>query len=147
KWNLPELCNDPDIQGLPWCGHAYNYTDDLQQVFPAGGSLHVNNEHGAINITDSTDNQIHVSVHKRINADRQEQADEWNAKTKPLIKVNGQVVTVDANNESSGDRRVNSDLDIAVPRKASVVLSTRHGDINIMGRDGSADINSHNGEI
>src|SRR5215475_3341627 len=96
KWNIPELCNDPDIQGLPWCGHSYDYADDLEQGFPAGGSLRVNSDHGAINITDSTDNQIHVSVHKHIRADRQEQADEWNKKTRPQVGVTGQVVTVDA---------------------------------------------------
>jgi len=146
-WNWSGICEDSDFQGVPWCGHTYNFTDDLQQAFPVGGNLHVTNEHGAINITDSTDNQIHVSVHKRINAESQEQADEWNGKTKPQINTNGQVVTLDANNEVSGNRRVNSDLDIALPRKASVVLSTRHGDINIMGREGSADITSHNGEV
>ncbi len=71
KWNPGELCSDSDLQGLPWCGHNYNYTDELQQAFPAGGGLRVTSEHGAINITDSSDNQIHVSVHKRVNADTQ----------------------------------------------------------------------------
>jgi hypothetical protein len=65
KWHPGELCEDPDIHGLPWCGSTYNYTDDLQQAFPANGSLHVNSERGAINLTVSDDSQIHVSVHKR----------------------------------------------------------------------------------
>src|SRR5207245_9743134 len=147
KWNPGELCSDSDLQGLPWCGHNYNYTDELQQAFPTGGSLRVTSEHGALNITDSSDNQIHVSVHKRVNADTQGQADEWNKATRPQISVNGQIVTVDANTQGARDRRISSDLDIAVPRKASVVLSTRHGDISIMGRDGSADITSHNGDV
>ena len=147
KWNPGELCSDSDLQGLPWCGHNYNYTDELQQAFPTGGSLRVTSEHGAVNITDSSDNQIHVSVHKRVNADTQGQADEWNKATRPQISVNGQIVTVDANTQGARDRRISSDLDIAVPRKASVVLSTRHGDISIMGRDGSADITSHNGDV
>ena len=147
KWNPGELCSDSDLQGLPWCGHNYNYTDELQQAFPTGGSLRVTSEHVAVNITDSSDNQIHVSVHKRVNADTQGQADEWNKATRPQISVNGQIVTVDANTQGARDRRISSDLDIAVPRKASVVLSTRHGDISIMGRDGSADITSHNGDV
>jgi len=140
-------CANADLQDLPWCGHSYDYTDDLAQAFPVGGSLHVNSEHGAINITDSTDNQIHVSIHKRVRADRQEQADEWNKKTRPQLSVTGQVVTVDANTRGAGDHAISSDLDIAIPRKASVVLSARHGDVSIMGRDGSADITSHNGDI
>jgi len=147
KWHPGELCEDPDIHGLPWCGSTYNYTDDLQQAFPANGNLHVNSERGAINLTVSDDSQIHVSVHKRINADRQEQADQWNKTTRPQISVNGQVVTVDANTHGAGDHPITNDLDIAIPRKASVVLASRHGDISIMGRDGSADITSRSGDV
>jgi hypothetical protein len=141
------LCEDPDIHGLPWCGNTYNYTDDLQQAFPAGGSLHVNSERGAINVTVSDDSQIHVAVHKRVNADRQEQADQWNKTSRPQIGVNGQVVTVDANTNGSGDHPITSDLDIAIPRKASVVLSSHNGDISVMGREGSADITSRRGDV
>jgi len=141
------LCEDPDIHGLPWCGNTYNYTDDLQQAFPGGGSLHVNSERGAINVTVSDDSQIHVAVHKRVNADRQEQADQWNKTSRPQISVNGQVVTVDANTHGAGDHPITSDLDIAIPRKASVVLSSHNGDISVMGREGSADITSHRGDV
>src|SRR5215470_11368929 len=70
---------------MPWWGHTYNYTDDLQQAFPSGGSLHVTSERGTLNISASDDNQIHVAVHKRINAERQEEADRWNVSTRPQI--------------------------------------------------------------
>jgi hypothetical protein len=132
---------------MPWWGHTYNFTDDLQQPFPTGGSLHVNSERGAINVTASDDNQVHVSVHKRVNADRQEDADRWNGSTRPQISTTGQVITVNANTHGAGDHWVSTDLDISLPRKASVVLSTRHGDIGIMGRDGNADIHSQDGDV
>jgi DUF4097 and DUF4098 domain-containing protein YvlB len=148
RLNWGQLCNDMSVEGVPWCGHTYSYTDDLQQAFPAtNGNLHVTGEHGAINLTASTDNQIHVSVHKNIKADRQQQADDWNKATRPQITVNGQVVNLDANTRGAGDHWVSSDLDIAIPRKASVVLSTRHGDVSIMGRDGNADISSKHGDV
>jgi hypothetical protein len=57
------------------------------------------------------------------------------------------VVTVDANTHGAGDHPITNDLDIAIPRKASVVLASRHGDISIMGRDGSADITSRSGDV
>src|SRR5438094_8420569 len=38
-------------------------------------------------------------------------------------------------------------LPISLPRKASVVISTRHGDISIMGRDGNAEITNQNGDV
>ena len=77
RMNWEEIRDEMHMEGtdIPWWGHTYNYTDELQQAFPAGDSLHVNSERGAINVTASNDSQIHVTVRKRINADRQEQAD------------------------------------------------------------------------
>jgi DUF4097 and DUF4098 domain-containing protein YvlB len=136
------------IQGdAPWWGHTYNYSDDLQQAFPAGSSLKVSNERGAINISASDDNQIHVAVHKRVNAEQQSEAENWDKQTKPQISVSGQVVSVDANTRGAGDHWVNTDLDISVPRKAALTVSARHGDISIMGRDGNAAITSQDGDV
>lgn len=146
KWDWHGWCDDSDVQGLPWCGHSFSYTDDLQNTFPAGGSLHVENQRGAVNVTSGDGNQIRVSVHKRINADRQQQADDWNRSTRPEITVTGQVVTVRVNT-SGGDHSVSTDLDISIPKKASVVVSTHHGDVNIMGRDGSANVESESGDV
>ena len=121
------------IQGdAPWWGHTYNYSDDLQQAFPAGSSLKLVLKRGAINISASDDNQIHVAVHKRVNAEQQSEADNWDRQTKPQISVSGQVVSVDANTRGSGDHWVNTDLDISLPRKAALTVSARHGDISIM---------------
>lgn len=137
-----------NIQGdAPWWGHNYSYDDQLQQAYPAGANLHVNNERGAINISASDDNQIHVTVHKRINAERQQEADNWNRDTKPRITVTGQVVTVDANTRGSGDHWVSTDLDIALPRKAPVTVATHHGDVSIMGRDGNVSVTSQDGDV
>jgi hypothetical protein len=136
------------IEGdIPWWGHSYDYRDEIQQAFPAGDSLHVVNERGAINLTASNDNNIHITVHKRVNAERQQEADNWNKSTQPQITLGGEVVTVNANTKGAGDHWVSSDLDIAVPRKASVVASTRHGDISVMGRDGNGEITSQDGDV
>lgn len=132
---------------IPWWGHSYDYNTDFERAFPAGNSLRVVSTRGAINLTDSTDNQIHVTVHKRINAEKQEDADKWNTQTQPRITASGGTLMLDANTQGAGDHWVNSDLDIALPRKASVILSTHHGDIGIMGRDGNADITSQGGEV
>jgi DUF4097 and DUF4098 domain-containing protein YvlB len=128
-------------------GHTYSYEDQLAQSFPAGHNLHVTNERGAVNVTDSEDNQIRVTIHKRIGAQNQSDADKWNGSTKPQITLNGSTVTVDANTQGAGDHRVTSDLDIAIPRKASVVISSKHGDVNLMGRDGDADVTAAHGEV
>jgi hypothetical protein len=121
---------------FPLFGHSYNYDDQLDQPFPAGGSLHVSNERGAVNVSAATDNKIHVIVRKRISADNQQEADKWDPLTKPQIAVSGNIVTVNANTHGAGDHWVNTDMDISLPRKAAVVISTRHGDINVTGLAG-----------
>ena len=146
--NWQELRDQMHIQGdVPWWGHTYDYTDDMQQAFPVGDSLRVTNERGAVNLTASVDNNIHVTVHKRVNAERQEEADRWNKSTQPQISLSGGTVLVNANTQGAGDHWVSTDLDISVPRKAAVVIATHHGDISVMGREGNGDITSRDGDV
>jgi DUF4097 and DUF4098 domain-containing protein YvlB len=128
-------------------GHNYNYEDQLQQDFPAGSSLHITNDKGAVNLTASNDNQIHVTAHKRINADNQGEADKSNPGTKPQITASGNVITLNANTQGAGDRGVTTDLDVSIPRKAPVVISARHGDVSVLGRDGDVEIASQHGDV
>ena len=80
-------------------------------------------------------------------SDSQSDADKWNAGTKPLISVSGQAVTLNANTQGSGDHRVTADMDISLPRKASVVISARHGDVSVLGRDGDVEISQQHGSV
>ncbi|MBV9340135.1 MAG: DUF4097 family beta strand repeat protein [Acidobacteria bacterium] len=146
--NWDELRDQMHIQGeVPWFGHTYTYTDELQQEFPPGVSLHVSNERGAISVSASEDNRMHVSVHKRINAERQQDADNWNQSTRPQVTRSGQILTIDANTSGAGAHWVSTNLDISVPRKAALILSTRHGDISIMGRNGNLEVSDQDGDV
>lgn len=128
-------------------GHNYSYDDQLQQDFPAGSSLRITNDHGAVNVTVSDDNRIHVAAHKRINADNQQEADKFNPATKPQINASSNVIMLNANTQGAGDRTVTTDLDVSVPRKAAVVISTRRGDVSVLGRDGDVEIASQHGDV
>jgi DUF4097 and DUF4098 domain-containing protein YvlB len=147
--NWQELRDQFHMEGadIPWWGHTYDYDDQLEQPFVAGSNLRVTSERGAINLSASSDNQIHVTVHKRISADRQEDADKWNQLTRPKIRTSGETVVLDANTQGAGDHWVSSDLDISLPRRASVAISTRHGDVSVVGRDGTAEITGQHGEV
>src|SRR6266446_5766567 len=85
RFNWDEIRNRIDMgdDDLALFGHNYSYDDQLQQAFPAGASLRINHDRGAVNLTVSDDNQIHVNAHKRINADNQQEADKFNPATKP----------------------------------------------------------------
>lgn len=136
-----------DDNDFPIFGHSYSYTDQLQQDFPKGANLHVVDDRGAVNINTSDDQMIHIAVRKRVNAEDQADADKWNDGTKPQISVSGQMVNVNANTQGAGDHWVQTDMDISVPANASVTLSTRRGDVNVMGRQGDVDISSQHGDV
>jgi len=149
RFNWQELRDQIDIDDsdFPLFGHSYSYDDQLQQAFTAGSSVHVNNERGAVNISTSDDNQMVVRVHKRINADNKDEADKWNAGTRPQINVSGSIITLNANNKGAGDHWVAADLDISLPRKAPVVISSGHGDVSVLGREGDVDITNDHADV
>ena len=127
-------------------GETFNFDDHVSQEFPAGASLKVIDNHGAVSVHASDDNQINVVVRKRVGAENQGDADKYNNQTKPTITNLGALVTVDAKTEGAGDHPVESDIDISLPRKASVTIISRRGDVTVAGRDGNIDIASQHGD-
>jgi hypothetical protein len=128
-------------------GHKYDFDDQIQQDFPAGSSLRVVNDRGNITVNASDDNQIRVVVHKHISADRESEAEKWNASTKPQINVSDHTVTVNANTQGAGQHWIAADLEISIPRKAPAVISGRRGDINIVGRNADIEISTQHGDV
>jgi DUF4097 and DUF4098 domain-containing protein YvlB len=131
---------------FPMFGHSYSFDSQVTQDFPAGSSLHVVNDRGAVNLNVSTDGKLHVAAHKRVNAENQQDADKWNAGSNPTIVMSGNTVTMNANTQGAGEHWVTSDLDISLPRKAAAVIAARHGDVSVMGRDGDVDVTSQHGD-
>jgi len=136
--------DDSDFNNI--FGQSYNFNDHLEQDFPAGASLKVINVRGGISVHASDDNKITVAVRKRVNADSQEDADKYDRESKPTITTIGGLVTLNAAVEAAGDDRVESDLDISVPRRVQVSIAARRGDVNVVGRDGNVDINAQHSD-
>src|SRR5277367_341952 len=83
-------------------GSTFDYSEELSQEIPAGSTLHVNDDRGTITINVSDGKTIKVSVRKKIRAEKQQDADEYNSKTKPTITVADKVVTLNANTQAAG---------------------------------------------
>jgi hypothetical protein len=114
----------------------FTYEDRLEQAFPANGNLKVVCDRGNININASDDGKIRVLIHKKVWAGNQGEADKTNQNSKPSIEINGSAVVLNANTQAGGKNAIEDDMDIFIPKKADVVLSTRHGDVNVVGREG-----------
>ncbi len=136
--------DDPDFSGI--FGESYTFNDHLEQDFPASASLKVIDTHGAVSVHASDDNKITVVVRKRVGADNQNDADKYDRETKPTIIAIGGLVTVDAKAEAAGDHPVETDLDISLPRKVQVSITSRRGDVNVSGRDGGVDISAQHSD-
>ena len=124
NWNdLRDHMNidDDDISNM--FGETYNFDDHLEQDFPAGASLKVLDDHGAVSVNASDDNKITVVVHKRIGAESQSDADKYNGETKPTLTSIAGLVTLDARVHAAGDHAVETNLDISLPRKAAISIT------------------------
>jgi len=138
--------DDSDLDNI--FGETFNYDDHLEvNILPAVTTLRVNNDHGAVRVTPSDDNKITVTVRKKVGADSQSDGDKYNAATKPLITSTGTLLTLDARTQAAGNHSVQSDLDISIPRKMALQVTSRHGEVSVTGRDGQVEINNQHGEV
>jgi hypothetical protein len=147
NWSgLRDQINIDDSDFSDIFGQSYNFNDNLEQNFPAGASLKIIDNRGAVSVHASDDNKITVVVRKRVGADNQNDADKYNRQTRPTITTIGGLVTIDANVEAAGDHPIETDLDVSLPRKVSVTITSRKGDVNVVGRDGSIDIGAQHSD-
>ncbi len=138
--------DDNDLDNI--FGENYNYNDHLEQDLPATTNiLRVNDDHGAVSVSFSNDRKITVTVRKRVGAENQGDADKYNSETKPTLTTTGALLTLDAKTQGAGDHPVETDLDISIPRKMQLQITSRRGDVSVTGRDGEVDINDQHGDI
>jgi len=137
--------DDSDISDI--FGDKYNFDDHLEQDVPATAtSLRVNDDQGAVRVSIANDNKITVVVRKRVNADNQNDADKYNHQTKPEITLAGNVIVLDAKTQAA-NHPVQSDLDIAIPRKMDLHITSRRGEVSVTGRDGEVEVANQHGEV
>jgi DUF4097 and DUF4098 domain-containing protein YvlB len=137
-----------DGPGFTLFGNAYDYSDELQQAWPAGANLRVACDRGEVRLVSWDENNIKVAVKKKVIADSQDEANKVNAATKPTITVAGDQVTVNANTSgAAGNHRVDTDLEIFLPRKAAAEIATARGTVAVHDRTGDLKISNSHGDI
>src|SRR4051812_48721345 len=65
--------NDDDFAAM-FGGNKYTFDDTIEKDFPANANLKAVTERGDLTVTSSTDNKIHVIVHKTVYAENQDEA-------------------------------------------------------------------------
>lgn len=136
---------DDDFNGM--FGNSYTFDDELQQSFPADGSLRVVSDRGSINIQPSDGDTLRVVVHKKLYAKDQNEANKFNQGTKPQITASGSSVVVNANTNGAGDHGVSADMDIFVPRRAVLDVAGKRGDLSISDHKSDVKISVQRGDV
>ncbi len=140
-----QLQMDDDLGGL--FGTPFTFEDTLEQPFPAHGSLRVVCDRGSLNISPVDGDTIRVVVHKKLYAQNQNDANKYNEGSKPQITVNGNSVLLNANTNGAGDHGVAADMDILVPRDATVDVASKRGDVTINDRKAPVKISLQHGDV
>jgi hypothetical protein len=125
-------------------GTRYTYTQQIDQSFPAGGSLRVSLDRGDIKLRAGTDDKLHIAVRKTVVAGSQGEADRTNTTMQPVVNVSGSEVAISIANYSRGSAM---DLEIQVPRKVLADLTTLHGDLQVAGREGDVKLHTSHGDV
>ncbi len=137
--------NDDDFDSM-FGGTKFQYDDTVERDFPANASLKAVTERGDLNVTVSSDNKVHIIVHKSVYADNEQEAKKISDSITPAITTVDNVFNVDASQhgESKG---AHIDLQISLPRKAAIDLMTLRGTLTVSGRDGAVKMHDSNGDV
>jgi DUF4097 and DUF4098 domain-containing protein YvlB len=133
---------------LEMFGEQYDYP--VNQQAPAGAARRIvfQNVRGNLRVTGGDTPEIRISGRKTIRAFRKNDADQADRDTPIDITTEGDHIVVRGNQDRvSGDRRVSSDLEVAVPRGFALEAHSRSGDMDVTGLGGDVDITSDHADV
>jgi DUF4097 and DUF4098 domain-containing protein YvlB len=138
--------DDPDVSDFfnGMFGSRYDFSDNFSQPMSAT-QIRILTSRGDIKITPSADDQIHAIVQKALRSDSQNNANQMNESTHPQIVQQGDIAVLDL---SSGNYQHGEfDLDLQLPPKMAVFITTHHGDVAVSQRDGNVELSTDHGDV
>ncbi len=147
NWNnLRSEMDIPDDEFGKWFGQKYEFTDTVEQDFPANAVLKVVGDRGDIKISPSTDGKLHITIRKVVYADNQMEADKLNQVVLPTITTVDNILTVDSSRRSEW-KGAALHLEILAPKKGMTDVMITRGDVEVKGREGNVKLQSQRGDI
>jgi DUF4097 and DUF4098 domain-containing protein YvlB len=117
------------------------------QTIPPGAHVSIDTERGNITVHGSGGADLRASVNESANGENESDADERMKSVDVVIEKTGGGYRVHPVRQSDFRETVGVDLDVQLPRTASVTLHTPHGDISVSGIAGSVDARTDSGDI
>ncbi len=140
-WHFPD--DDDNNWRMHLFGQAHDADHQFDQAFGANGKLTINNPHGDVSISPSTDDRIHVSAHETVYSSSDRDADKQLTKLKPELQVNGNEATLTTANIDRGT----VDLTVQVPANTSISMKTGHGNAAVNGLNGTIGVDAGRGNV
>jgi DUF4097 and DUF4098 domain-containing protein YvlB len=143
RQHVPDIWKDPDF------GNSFDY--DLEGpaplTVPAGARITIRNGRGSINVRTSDEPQIRISGTKTIKSWNEKDAERLSSGISVEAVKNGDGYEIRPVNVGRGDSRVNLNMEISVPKKASLTIRGEKGDITVSGMAKPVSITTTNGDI
>jgi DUF4097 and DUF4098 domain-containing protein YvlB len=136
-------------QSMDWFGEAHDFPV-AQQSHPAAKNprIVIEDFRGSAKISGADTNTITLSGHKTIRAMTETEASKSDAETPVEIIDQGKAIIIRFNQQKASNKvRVTTDLDLTVPRGASLEASGQSGDFDVSGLDGDVKISSENAGV
>jgi len=125
-------------------GDKHESDQSVAQAFPTGGALSVDNPRGDVSITGiSTDNQIHISLHKQVYSRSDSDAENKARELSPKVSTNGNIVSVSLPTLSGAV----ADVTISVPASAATTVNANHGDVQVNQLRAPVTITANHGDV
>jgi DUF4097 and DUF4098 domain-containing protein YvlB len=127
---------------------SFEYPVTANAPCPRNARIIVENRRGNARIVGVDGDQIQVSGHNTVRSADRQQADRVAEKMKLEINTVGDQVIIRSNQENaSSDARVDSELEIRVPKGVSVECRGTYGDFDVSNISGGLDVNSDNAGV
>ncbi|WP_321475589.1 DUF4097 family beta strand repeat-containing protein [uncultured Paludibaculum sp.] len=151
-WGVRQFTRDGlgrfHVNGVEVFGESFDYSVDSQNLkVGTAPRVVIENVRGNTRIIAGDTDQVTVSGRKTVRAMGRDEADRANDLTKVQCTAAGTTVTISGNQDRADGQRVSTDLEITVPKGASIEARGRYGDFEISDVTGDVNINSDNAGV
>ncbi|HEX6545549.1 MAG TPA: DUF4097 family beta strand repeat-containing protein [Bryobacteraceae bacterium] len=136
-------------QGMDWFGEAHDFTVP-QQTHKAGkrSIIRIENFRGSAKISGTATDEVTLTGHKIIRAMHNSEARQSDSETPVEIRDEGDTIVIAMNQQKARNKvRVTTNIDLTVPRDATIEATGRAGDFDVSGIDGDVRISSDNAGV
>lgn len=136
------------IGGVEVFGESFDYGVEAKKAqIPRTSRIVIDNPRGNTRVVGADIDEVRLSGRKSIRTMNRDEADKANAKSGVRLDVTGATVTISGSRDDIDGSRINTDLEVTVPKGVSVETRGRYGDFEISDVLGEVSINSDNAGV